>query len=63
MCHTAIDNGHLLTVNYDEYNPKVDITADNLYLDVYRLDDQEVYINQLREGYCCMQLLINETAA
>ena len=36
VCHTAIDNGHLLTVNYDEYNPKVDITAENLYLNVYR---------------------------
>lgn len=44
ICHTSIDGGHLLTVIYDKYNPEVDITKNDLYLDLYRLDDKEVYI-------------------
>lgn len=49
VCHTAIDRGHLLTVVYDEYNPMIDITKDNLYLDLYRMDDLDFYtINYIK---------------
>ena len=44
VCRTPIDDGHLFTVEYDRYNPTVDITRSDLWLDVYRYDDAESYI-------------------
>ena len=36
ICRTAIDGGHLFTTTYDKYNPIVDITREDIFLDVYR---------------------------
>ena len=44
VCRTPIDGGHLFTVEYDKYNPTIDITKSDLWLDVYRFDDAESYI-------------------
>ena len=44
VCRTPIDGGHLFTVEYDRYNPIIDITQSDLWLDVYRFDDAESYI-------------------
>ena len=44
VCRTPIDGGHLFTVEYDRYNPTIDITQSDLWLDVYRFDDAESYI-------------------
>ena len=41
VCYTSID---LFTVEYDKYNPIIDITQSGLWLDVYRYDDAESYI-------------------
>ena len=42
-CWTAIDTGHLFSCEFDPYNPTIDPTKDDIYLDVYRFKDAETY--------------------
>lgn len=43
-CYTGIDGGHLFTVEYDKYNPTINLRDSDLFFDIYRFDDQETYV-------------------
>lgn len=42
-CWSAIENGHLFTCEFDKYNPDIDPTKDDIFLDTYRFKDTETY--------------------